>query len=80
MPQHRNREEIVQALTGIFDLTAHHLAESGASDLEVGRAMVATGLSHWARAVSAEQLIDELCGITSALAADTLAIVVYDGS
>ena len=68
MSQHENREEVVRALAGALDVAAHRLTEGSASDLEVGRAMVAAGLSRWARAISAEQLVDELATITGGIA------------
>ncbi|WP_407528156.1 hypothetical protein [Methylobacterium oryzisoli] len=68
MSHHQNRDDIVRALAGALDVAAHRLTQGGASDLEVGRAMVAAGLSRWARAIPAEQLVDELATITGGIA------------
>lgn len=63
-----DREELARRATAAFDHAAGRLADRGVSDLELGRAMVAAGLSRWSRAVSGQELVNELAKLTGALA------------
>lgn len=64
-----DREDIARRATAAFEHAAGRLAERGVSDIEIGRALVAAGLSRWSRAVSGQQLVDELAKLTGGIAA-----------
>ncbi|WP_238185143.1 hypothetical protein, partial [Methylobacterium trifolii] len=53
-----DREEITRRAVAAFEHAAGRLSDRGVSDLEIGRAMVAAGLSRWSRAVTGQQLVD----------------------
>lgn len=52
-----------------FEHAGNRLAERGVDDAEIGKAMVAAGLSRWSRAISAKALAEQLAGLTLGVAA-----------
>ncbi|WP_131473068.1 hypothetical protein [Methylorubrum extorquens] len=76
-----DRIEVARRTVRALDLAGDRLTESGASDLEVGRAMVAAGLSRWSRTMRAEQIVEELAVLTCSLAqASGIEIMQGDGA
>lgn len=62
-------ENTAQRATWAFEAAGDRLAERGVSDADIGRALVAAGLSRWSRAVGAEVLAQELSHLTAGVAA-----------
>jgi hypothetical protein len=55
-----------------LEAAGDRLAERGVSDADIGRALVAAGLSRWSRAVGAEVLVQELSRLTAGVASVVL--------
>ncbi|WP_204263044.1 hypothetical protein [Methylobacterium sp. BTF04] len=64
----QDRPEIAQIIAESFEQGAAKAKAGGASDVEIARALIGTGLSWWGKAVSATQLIEELTRLTADLA------------
>lgn len=64
-----DREDVARRATAAFEHAAERLAERGVSNIELGRAMVAAGLSRWSRDAFGRELVDELAKLTAGLAA-----------
>ncbi|WP_156394097.1 hypothetical protein [Methylobacterium sp. Leaf94] len=62
-------EENARRATRAFEAAGDRLAERGVSDSDIGRALVAAGLSRWSRSVGAEVLAEELARLTAGVAA-----------
>jgi len=62
-------EDTARRATRAFEAAGDRLAERGVSDADIGRALVAAGLSRWSRAVGAEVLAEELTRLTAGVAA-----------
>ncbi|NEU14851.1 hypothetical protein G3T14_22590 [Methylobacterium sp. BTF04] len=64
----QDRPEIAKMIAESFEQGATEAKAGGASDVEIARALIGTGLSWWGKAVSAKQLIEELARLTADLA------------
>lgn len=62
-------EDTARRATRAFEAAGDRLAERGVSDVDIGRALVAAGLSRWSRTVGAEVLAEELAALTAGVAA-----------
>ena len=66
-----DRHEMTQRIGRAFEAAAERLAARGCSEAEIGKAMVATGLSIWSRAVGLEHVTSQLATMTLGLAEAT---------
>lgn len=62
-----DRPEATRAVAAALDHALDRLSGRGVSDLELGRAAVAAGLSRLSRSMSAAELSDHLAGIAVSL-------------
>lgn len=64
-------EDIARRATRAFEAAGDRLAERGVSDADIGRALVAAGLSRWSRGVNSVELVEDLAQLVGGLAAAT---------
>lgn len=64
-----DREQVSRITARSFDAATERLKERGVSDLELGRALLAAGLSRWSRAMPADQFVNELAQLVAGAAA-----------